>query len=159
MGQKSKNKGAIFELKVAKLLAAAYGVELRRTPMSGGWAQGYDDAAGDIVCVKGLFPYCVECKKQEGWRLESLFTGDHAWFDAWWSQMIDECPDDKDPLLIFSRNFMPIFVASTLELMDGCPDPKMFLTWNDNIIVVTLLENFLTWEVYDDKESSRYHNN
>lgn len=137
MGKKSKNKGSGFERQVGKILSDAFGVELRRTPMSGGWATGYDNAAGDLTCLDGDFPYCVECKKSEGWRLDSLFTNDHQWFDDWWAQLIRECPSTKQPLLVFSRNRAPIFVAShwlpytESRLSFLCGDVTMYVTTMD----------------------------
>lgn len=139
-GSRSKDKGSSFERQVAKILGDAYGVKLRRTPMSGGWAQGYDNAAGDLTCLEGEFPYCVECKKEEGWRLDSLFGDDHKWFDNWWDQLIHECPANKQPLLVFSRNRAPIFVASHwLPLTDA----RMVFMVGSVTMYVTTMDLFL----------------
>lgn len=110
----SKRKGDGFERKIAKVFADALGLEIRRTPLSGGWARGNPNVYGDLVCVDPgpeAFPYCVECKNEEGWRLESLFTFNHAWFDRWWHQLQNERPGNKVPLLVFSRAYAPIFVS------------------------------------------------
>lgn len=123
----SKAKGDRFERKIAKMLGEAFDVSLRRTPISGGWAEDYPDAAGDIVCTDPSkdWPFCIECKNEENWRLESLFTDKHRWFDDWWKQTLEECPKDKVPVLIFTRNWCPTFVAvlfsTALEysLLDG----------------------------------------
>ena len=153
-GKKSKSKGAAFERKVAKLFSDAYEMDFRRTPLSGGWAKDAEVAAGDLVCLgDDSFPYIVECKKQEGWSFESLFTPDHAWFDCWWEQAVEECPNSKEPLLVFSRNYMPILVAMSSDVGFGV-QAEMFasLAWNGDRIIITDLESFLEWdkEHYDN---------
>jgi len=154
-GKKSKNKGAGFERQVAALLSETYGADFRRTPLSGGWAAQYADAAGDIVCVEPhkfreehgfSFVYCVECKKSEGWKFASLFTNNHAWFDSWWEQTVDECPNGKLPILVFSRNRSPIWVAAHYDTLWGCPGPHMTFALGDERIVVSLFEEFLEWD-------------
>jgi len=144
MGKASRDKGAAFERRICKIMGEAYGVELRRTPLSGGWAQHYDDVAGDVVAVKGEFPYCVECKNQEGWKLESLLTEKHAWFDAWWNQLIKACPADKMPLLIFSRNFAPEYVAMRNMDISSAFCPNAYIRCDDRIIA--LLKDFIEWD-------------
>lgn len=139
MGKRSRDKGAGFERQVAKIFGEAYGIKLRRTPMSGGWAQGAEEVAGDLVSVDPdyEFAYCVECKKQEGWRLESLLTGNHTWFDDWWRQLMNECPNDKTPLLVFSRNRAPIFVAGLFGAI--CCETQYLVTFVDNMMVTVVL--------------------
>jgi hypothetical protein len=118
-GRKPKNsraKGAAYELKIAKKLAAWCGEILRRTPMSGGWSK---DAAfgvgGDLVCDNPCFSYHVEMKKREGWRLEDLLTGANnvgsISIRSWWDQTVRESAHTgKIPLLVFSRNLLPDLV-------------------------------------------------
>lgn len=146
MAVNGRAKGASFERTVAKLFSEALGVKLRRTPLSGGWSHDNPDTAGDLVCVEGDFLYCVECKCAEGWKLESLFTDSHKWFDNWWGQLMDECPSDKIPILVFSRARQPIFAAmrytyevSTLELTAH----KMIIQIGDTRICVTILSDLL----------------
>jgi len=155
MGKTSRNKGNAFERKIVKMFSDAYDVKLRRTPLSGGWAQDYSGAAGDVVCVEdgAEFPYCIECKCSEGWRLESLFTDNHAWFDNWWQQMLDECPEGKVPLLVFSRNRTPTFVAlrwahTLSNCTIGCGFDTNYLSLSiDGIeVIIILLEDFLEWD-------------
>lgn len=153
MGKTSRTKGNAFERQVAAMFVEAYGLTFRRTPLSGGWAKDADVAQGDIVCIDDPdFPYCIECKKAEGWKLESLFTDRHAWFDNWWQQAVDECPEGKEPLLVFSRNRMPIFVASYYRgTLTGSGVPMLEFINNDNTrwLLVMLLEDFF---VQDNKE-------
>lgn len=134
-------KGASFERLVAKMFSEALGVKLRRTPLSGGWSHDNRDVAGDLVSVEGTFPYCVECKCAEGWKLESLFTDYHKWFDNWWAQLIRECPTDKIPILVFSRSRQPIFAAvwHYYELSST----RIILRHNSDQIYVMLLSDLL----------------
>lgn len=151
MGKKSRDKGAAFEREVAKLFSEAYGLEFRRTPLSGGWAKDADVAAGDLVCIDDPdFPYMIECKKAENWKFESLFTDNHTWFDNWWEQAVEECPDSKEPLLVFSRNYMPILVAVSIDAGFGIHCPMFAsLAWNGYRIIIANLGDFLYWDTED----------
>lgn len=115
-GKKSKRKGSTFERGVAKELAAWWGGEFTRTPSSGGWGkskfarEGFN-ASGDIVTSEADFPFCIECKAQEGWTLEHLLTcTDTCQTAKHWKQAVDETPPGKIPLLIFTKKFQSIFV-------------------------------------------------
>lgn len=131
MAKNSKSKGDRFERGIAKILADALGLELRRTPLSGGWAKGNPGVHGDVVCVDPgpeAMPYCIECKNVEDWRLESLFTPNHKWFDGWWAQLLDECPGDKMPVLVFTRAYAPTFASFPTSIItaDHC---AMYMDW------------------------------
>ncbi len=154
MPKMSRDKGAGFELKIAKIFGEKFGMEIRRTPMSGGWAQGAEDVAGDLVCVKpgpDAFPYCVECKKQESWRMETLFTDQIAWFVNWWGQLLNSLPAGKTPLLVFSRNRTPVFVSfpklMTEDLLGtnepGVPYLSVYLEQFGYVVIVMGLDDFL----------------
>lgn len=146
----SRDKGIRFERKIAKAFSESLGLDIRRTPLSGGWAKGSAEVAGDLVCVDNPddFPYHVECKCSEGWKLESLFTDQHKWFDDWWEQCVTECPEGKIPLLVFTRNYTPEFVALKFpdwdtidfEMIEG---PIMDLRWLEYSIVIMLLNDFI----------------
>jgi hypothetical protein len=144
MAVNGKNKGASFERTVAKLFSDALGVKLRRTPMSGGWSHGNPETAGDLVSIEGEFPYCVECKCEEGWHLETLFTGNHKWFDNWWKQTIRECPDGKIPILVFNRARQPIFAAVLYsDDWPGLCTSQMIIMHDDVAINICLLNDLL----------------
>jgi len=112
-GKKAKRKGSGFERKISKFLKEMWpDGEFERTPMSGGsqLRKGWK-LAGDIVTTSLTFPFCVECKKQEKWRLEGLHLRDNI-INKWWHQALDESRlVGKKPLLIFSRNHSPIYAA------------------------------------------------
>lgn len=130
-GKYSRNKGANFERKVAKTLSDWSGLELRRTPLSGGWAKHNPNAVGDIACIDihNEFPLCVECKCGQGWELESVFRGKCKLFESWWKQATDNCPAGKIPVLIFSKNYSEDWVM--LQRVDL---PKV--DYNINCIVM-----------------------
>ena len=117
-----KAKGSGFERLVAKAFSDVFGVEFRRTPMSGGWSHDNPQVAGDLVCMDPTFdfPFCIECKNSEGWKLESLFTDNHKWFDDWWKQLIRECPVGKAGILVFTRNRAPVFAAASDHMHYSC---------------------------------------
>lgn len=140
MAKNSRAKGTRLELDVAKIFAKTLGLELRRTPLSGGWAKGNPGVHGDVVCVDPgpeAFGYCIECKNVEDWRLESLFTPHHRWFDSWWAQLLRDCPGDKTPLLVFTRAYCPTFVSFPTNIItaDHC---AMYLDWEIPYITVQL---------------------
>ena len=138
----SRAKGVAFELKVAKLFAAALGIKLRRTPLSGGWSHGNPETAGDLVCVEdGVdFPFCVECKCEENWRLESLFTDNHNWFDKYWAQLDSETTAGHVSILVFTRNRAQIFVAFRAADFDELPVIRKLCVEE---YTITLLSDFL----------------
>jgi len=147
LGVNGKAKGAGFELLIAKTFSEALGVKLRRTPMSGGWSHGNVETAGDLVCVdKNItFPYCIECKCCEGWRMEALFTDKHAWFDNWWEQTMRECPAEKIPILVFSRARQPVFAATRPQddYQNNVGWPVLETGVNGMRVFVFLLEDLL----------------
>jgi hypothetical protein len=118
-GKASRRKGAGFENKKAKELAAWWNqgktnYEFKRTPMSGGSAlkEGFD-MAGDICTNAKDFMWHLELK-----NVPSGFTGLHNFLSEkakvwkWLEQAIDECPDHREPMLIFNRFDMPTFCAA-----------------------------------------------
>ena len=152
----SRSKGARFENTVAKMLGDAYSLNLRRTPQSGGWSRGAEEVAGDLVCVDKEYDlqYCVECKKQEGWNMDSLLGYDHIWFDNWWRQCKSATPNGKDPLLVFSRNYAPVYAASNYDVMLGYPYPRLLTEVDGEMIIVCQLEDFLEWDIAEYEEDN-----
>lgn len=110
-GRSSKNKGASYERTIAKKFAKAYvGLELTRTPQSGGFAKKSskaDDFRGDIVSVdKDIdLKLHIECKNHKSWSLPQ-----------WINQAKDDCPEGKIPTVIFHKNgTSEDFVCLSLE--------------------------------------------
>lgn len=110
-----RNKGSNQERKLAKLLTEWWGAKCYRTPGSGAWAtsqtNGKLNSAGDIVCEDPDFPFATESKKAEGWHLEQLLFAPKSQIFQWWEQTVNQCPDDKIPMLVFCRNGVPEICA------------------------------------------------
>lgn len=96
-GRSSKAKGSTYERTIARKFEEALGIELKRTPQSGGFAKKSEKAQefrGDIVCLdkdKDLKLH-IECKNHISWSLPS-----------WLKQAEEDCPKGKVPLVIFHR--------------------------------------------------------
>ena len=138
-GHTSRNKGSGFERTVAKTFSNKFGVEYRRTPLSGGWAKGSKTAAGDLVPLDAPQQFCIECKKVEGWTFEQLFSNRHALFSSWWKQLIEECPEGVQPVLVFSKNRSQIYIAIRKKDVIAYPFTYMeTIEGIDNLIIMPL---------------------
>ena len=117
-GRKSRNKGSSYERRLCKAFSEFWGSKFFRTPMSGGSRLRYDyNLAGDISTPAEDFPYHCEAKNQEAFKgFHTLFTSNKCPVWKWWDQSTDECPEDKIPLVIFTKNYMPSFVMMPLQL-------------------------------------------
>jgi len=159
-----KQKGASFERLIASKLSDWSGFDLRRTPMSGGFAKGTTSYAGDInsVNVDEKFAFSVECKNQEGWKFEHVLTLDEPVHNLWWEQCWkDSIPTLKYPLLIFTKNrtktcgMTSVSIAETL-LEQHSVDLKTLphtLIWKSSrygAFIIFILDEFL--ESYPYKE-------
>ena len=82
--------------------------ETHRQPIDGTWK-----VKGDLwVHPKLLFPFAVECKKQEAWDLDGYTNPKWPVWD-WWQQAVSQAAANTAPswpLLIFSRNRRPNYV-------------------------------------------------
>lgn len=110
-GRKARNKGSSFERKIGKSLEEFWDARFFRTPMSGGSALKHDyNLAGDLSTPDETWPFHVECKNQEALgKFFTIFTSEKCPVWKWWDQTMTECPADKLPLLIFTKNYFPIF--------------------------------------------------
>ena len=96
-GKSSKNKGANYERTIAKIFKEKLGVELKRTPQSGGFAKDSskgDEFRGDIVSIDDTIDFILhlECKDQATWNLP-----------AWIRQSEEDCSEGKIPIVVFHR--------------------------------------------------------
>ena len=97
-GKNAKRKGGNYERKIAKLFQDRYGVELKRTPQSGGFAKKSslaDDYRGDITIVdpKNYLKLHIECKDHKTLSLP-----------AWIRQAKEDCPENRIPIVIFHQH-------------------------------------------------------
>ena len=66
--------------------------------------------AGDIATPAEEFRLHVECKNQESWTIHGLMTSAKSAVWKWWNQTLQDCPKDRIPILIFTKNHLPTFV-------------------------------------------------
>ena len=109
-GRNAKRKGGQFERDIAKKFQSKYGVELKRTPQSGGFAKKSDkadDYRGDITIVdtKQMLLLHIECKNQKQWSLPK-----------WIRQAKSDCPEGRVPIVVFhEHNTSNDYVTLKLE--------------------------------------------
>lgn len=150
MGARSRRKGSRVERDVARLLQQALGGRWSRVPLSGGWGNRAEFATcGDVITTIADFPFTVECKAVEGWHLEQLLTSpDKCPIVAWWRQAVAEAREaGRRPLLVFTRNFQPIFAvlragdAEALDLAVGARG--LTVRVGDDAVIVVLFGDLL----------------
>jgi hypothetical protein len=113
----SRTKGQTAERKLVTVFEKWWGTEFFRTPGSGSLAtmgfKKFNDISmsGDIQTSDPTFPFCVESKKVEGFRLEQILSSEKTLLHSWWEQTIRETPEDKKPLLVFTRNRAPLYAV------------------------------------------------
>ena len=115
-GKNAKRKGGQYERDIAKKFQDQYGVELKRTPQSGGFAKKSDkadDYRGDITIVdtKQILKLHIECKNQKQWSLPK-----------WISQAEEDCPEGRVPIIVFhqynsSKDFVCLSIEDFLNLV------------------------------------------
>ena len=116
-GKNAKRKGGQYERNIAKKFQEKYGVELKRTPQSGGFAKKSDkadDYRGDITIVdtKQMLLLHIECKTHKSWSLP-----------AWIRQAEEDCPEDRTPIVVFhqyntSKDYVCVSLDDFLSLVE-----------------------------------------
>lgn len=121
-----RQKGSSFERQVAKLVVEAFrpfGIKREdcyRTPMSGGHRFARKEDPGDLVIspkLARLFPFVVECKRNERMELFHFLIPDADHLKAWVEhQWLDQADDqstvtNREPLLVFRTNRTPVLCA------------------------------------------------
>lgn len=147
MGKASKVKGSNFERRIAKIIAAKYGVDwkefLPRTPGSGGFQW-----KGDVTAQRGFeeeFPYHVECRDRNNvWSLGQLFKNPKKCILVRWYQESERQSDGKPVLLVFKESFSPIYVMVDELLLDSSTNKTELKVFDgERLLVVLLLDDFL----------------
>lgn len=144
-GKKSRNKGSGYERKIAKILSKWSGMELRRTPLSGGWAKQNPKVSGDLVNISdNEFPLHVECKNQESFEWEPFLHGNGS-LKGWWDQTLRTCPNNKIPILVFSRAYYDDWVMlkkKDVMIKGFMKSSNIYINLGDAIIIT--LKHFIT---------------
>lgn len=117
-----RKKGHNAERALVKQFETWWGSDFYRTPGSGSFAtRGFShqqmSLAGDIVTDDPRFPFCVESKKVEGWTLEQMLTSDKTKMHDWWAQTLKQCPANKIPMLVFTKNHSAKYVMMSDNLL------------------------------------------
>ena len=116
-GKNAKRKGGQYERDIAKKFQNRYGVELKRTPQSGGFAkksEKADDYRGDITIVDTtqMLLLHIECKNQKQWQLKQ-----------WLDQAESDCPEGRTSVVVFhqyntSKDYVCLSLDDFLNLVD-----------------------------------------
>jgi len=154
----AKDKGTGFELLVAKQIAKSLDINqqryLPRAPESGARVQW----KGDIVAtdkLAAIWPFLIECKKQEGWNFEALLKNGHSNIIAeWYIKASEQAKEsyDKTPILIFSRNYQPWWVAFPLQLFVSANiKAEFYIHFAMQIEEVRLVGTICTYEDFEQQ--------
>lgn len=151
----SKQKGAEFELKVAKKFTmwAAPSGEFIRTKNIQCVDFSQRTVGGDVALIKDNqvvknFPLSIECKKEEGWDLtQVLLRNAKHRFASWWEQSsFDAKAFGKVPVVVFARNFCKEFILYPAEIggvLDRVSEPhRMLIPVGEENLFVSELEEF-----------------
>jgi len=164
MAKKKKNGraiGASYERHCAKLFTEYWGKgQFIRTKNFQVVGTEKRLAHGDIACVIGEplildqdFPFSIECKKSESWDFQEFLKGNPSLLiRGFWEQ----CKRDadlweKEPLLVFTRNFHPDYVmmkSAVLncfreDLFESFVHPHYFdFRMNGDFVTILTLQNF-----------------
>lgn len=120
-GRSAKRKGGQYERYLAKKFQEKYGVELKRTPQSGGFAkksEKADDFRGDITIVdpKQVLLLHIEAKSHKTISM-------HKWLN----QAEEDCPNGRTPIVIFheygtSNDYVTLDYTKFIKLIGGSKD-------------------------------------
>lgn len=151
MSVNGRQKGSTYERAIAKHFAKWSNSDVKRVPLSGGWAkEAKFDVKNDLVSTDKYFPVGVECKKQEKWKMEDLLVNKKSKVFDWWEQVNEECVKWRFPLLVFTRNFCADFVMIDTEdfkSISGLHEPTgryfMVKTKRTGKVFVFTLKTFL----------------
>lgn len=115
-GRRSRNKGSNYERSIAKRFAEVYGVELVRTPQSGGFVKNSlkaEDFRGDVVPADSTIrlELHIECKNTQKWTLPQ-----------WIKQAESDCPEGRVPVVVFhqynsSKDYVCLSLSDFMSLV------------------------------------------
>ena len=167
-GIRGRDKGREFELSIAKVFARWSGTPFKRTPLSGGWDPNV--VSGDVFCVAEYepkdtdrirFPFSIEAKDDESWDFVQLFKGtEKCPLKTFWRQATrDAKMTKKIPMLVFSKNWTPVFVMLQTPILERL-SKIVGSSWKTltymvysispcEVIVFLLLDDFLKWADFE----------
>ena len=115
-GRRSRNKGSNYGRSIAKRFAEVYGVELVRTPQSGGFVKNSlkaEDFRGDVVPADSTIRLGlhIECKNTQKWTLPQ-----------WIKQAESDCPEGRVPVVVFhqynsSKDYVCLSLSDFMSLV------------------------------------------
>lgn len=162
----SKNKGNIYERKIAKEMGNYWGAVFNRSPGSGSYRGSREaELTGDLVTDPAdKFPFSLEAKNRQtgDWTLESIVLNKHDVMN-WWAQSVGDAERSGNlaPMLVFTRNYADDFVMIPFEsetfakiLNYNQPGMVTVVTYEDEmkeevhsyLVIVTTLEGFMAIE-------------
>ena len=125
----------------------AVDLPFRRTPGSGGWDKRKAGADVQLMCNDDDFPFSIECKNQEAWSWDGIFKDNpKEKFWSYWTQCKKWAVyQGKVPLLVFTKNFHPDYMANSIGTWKLLPKPvtttgyiKLFLTGKPKLVICSL---------------------
>lgn len=159
-----RKKGNNFEHQICRLLSVWMGpkksdgyydscdvenLPFRRRSVSVMPLEGHWSGQGDILHRPSVYcAFAIECKKVEGFELDSFMysAGVDVW--AWWAQACEQAEKvNLEPLLIFSRNHRPVYalmsarIARCLELSPHRGPVLEIRRHNEDPLSLCLLED------------------
>jgi hypothetical protein len=161
---RGKFKGHGFERRLANVLTKWSGYAWKRVPLSGGWNKIV--VSGDIFCVaeygrnsgqeRIVVPFSLECKCSESWDFVHFFKdSEKSPLYQWWQQASSDAKQaGKLPAMIFTKNFLPVFIMLHVRTLNKLAKLVGF-SWkkftylscqiSQEQLAVLLLDDFLGW--------------
>jgi Holliday junction resolvase len=140
----SRRKGKTFERAVAKQMTEWLGFKVSPTPSSGayGTREGWTSLSGDLMFAED-FPFYVELKNRETFKLEDLFSLSGHFWDWQATAWADAKKNGKRPMLICKRNHAEPFV-----FLDGADTVSYRLALNYINIRTCNVHGFPLWTLF-----------
>ena len=165
----AKEKGKKAEKEVGEIL----GIWWQNQPFvrsHGSGSATTESQSGDII-IPLDFPWAIESKnvgvtkknktsKGREWTMDSILKGGCKLFIDWWEQACKQADSiNKKPMLCFTRNYVPTYVAIYKNIVyDDVDDTVSFINlwgYGNNTIVIFKLSDFVT--VFKKEDFVGYH--
>lgn len=154
MPKKSRDKGARYERKIAKIFGEAFKRDLRRVPLSGGL---------DIKCdiydpFHDDFPLFIECKHRESFRIQSIIDGTSELYEVYFrnqrlseeSYLVKKYDRSPFPIVVFKGGDFKIdMVMCQVEHPESAISFYIGNWVDGHEVFITTLEEFIRWHPQD----------